>query len=307
MTTRGKNEFKFLKLNQLDEPKHACIFCKSSRLFQTGVIAQRSPTVGYVECRDCYARFLDRQPTDVFLDQYYASDDYDRTLTTSPTKARIFAQKIISSEVKCELQSKLRAIRILDFGGGNGRLGLAVAEVISPNSYGSTHDVTVVDVFRPKEDLGARFIPASRLSELQSESFDIVLASASLEHVKDPGSVLQDLYLMCAPGGYLYFRVPSMFPLGRLFRQFLLYPEHLSHMSPRFWKEMPSCLGWSGRFIYSRPAPPDAQLRNNPLGYVIAQVLKFPARIEVVLRKLMRVSSPPRYDCSGGWEILFKK
>jgi len=307
MTIRSRYGFKQLSPDQLDERTANCIFCGSTRLFETGITAQQSPRVKYLECQDCCARFLDRQPTEIFLDQYYATDEYSRTLTTSPAKAKRFAQRIISSEVGRDLQASPSAIRILDFGGGNGRLGLTAAEVISQNDYGFTEEVSVVDIYRPTEELGAQFIPASQLFELQAERYNLVIASASLEHVKDPGSVLQALYGACSEGGYLYFRVPSVFPLGKFFQQILLYPEHLSHMNPRFWKLIPRHLGWSGQFVYSRPAAPDDHLKDNPMRYLIASALKLPARIEVSLRRLIRLSSPPRYECAGGWEVLFKK
>lgn len=154
------------------------------------------------------------------------------------------------------LDSLAHTTKILDFGGGTGQPGIALR-----NSLGRPEsNIIVMDLHAPIQKLDIEYVPSGRLNSLQSEHFDLVIASVAVEHLKRPGSLLQGLYASCGTNGFMYFRVPSNFPLSKLFPILFLWPEHLSHLGPRLWGQSPKVLGWSVKTIYSRPSILDSPL-----------------------------------------------
>jgi SAM-dependent methyltransferase len=164
-----------------------------------------------------------------------------------------------------------------------------------------------MDVHPPLQALDTKFVPSDHLSSYQNEQFDLVLASAVIEHLKRPGEVLQSLYESCAEYGFLYFRIPSNFPLGKLSKRLMLFPEHLSHLGPRFWDVIPKLLGWSVKLEYSRPSIADAPFTANPIAALGSAIFKLPANVEVSIRQLLRNPSVARYECAGGWEVMYQR
>src|SRR5258708_27559661 len=62
--------------------------------------------------------------------------------------------------------------------------------------------------------------PRKELEEINGRQFDLVLASAILEHIPAPRQVFIDLLSGLRPGGIFYARTPSLAPILRIF-QFL--------------------------------------------------------------------------------------
>lgn len=287
----------------LDPKVDYCIACGSQQLESARLIIQRMPTIEYRNCQTCSAKFVDRQPTKLFLSDYYQPDRYLGTVAGSKKNAHRFAKRILSKSVRKSLGSLTHTPKILDFGGGTGQLGIALR-----NSLGRPEsNIIVMDLHAPIQKLDIEYVPSDRLNSLQSEQFDLVVASAAVEHLKRPGSVLQGLYASCATNGFMYFRVPSNFPLSKLFPSLLLWPEHLSHLGPRFWDQIPKVLGWSVKTVYSRPSIPDSPLSLNPVGYLASTILKIPSRIEVAVREKLTQRSIARYECAGGWEVMYQR
>lgn len=292
-----------LQESELDDILTSCIFCGSVYLKSTGVELQNTPCVTYLRCESCFAKIVDRQPNRQFLETLYRPEQYMGSVARSATNASRFAKRILGRGVLEDLRSQSEIPHILDFGGGSGRLAAALRDRLA--RVGAT--ATVVDIHPPTLDLDVEYLPSSDTRTLRSSCFSLIVASASIEHLKQPGQTLQDLHSACAAGGYLYFRVPSNFPLGRVFRRILSFPEHLSHLGPQFWDKLPRLLDWSVEVIYSRPSISDAPLKEDPISALGSKAFKIPANLEVALRSRLKKGTIARYECGGAWEVLYRK
>lgn len=71
---------------------------------------------------------------------------------------------------------------------------------------------------------------------LEPSSFDAVVSLYVLEHVSDPRSFMENVYLLLRPGGQAIIRIPytrPLFPLNRLLGRSLMYaPMHLNDFPP---------------------------------------------------------------------------
>ena len=288
--------------SQLEDELVDCIFCGSSKLQQTCVAVNEHPEVRYLKCAQCFAKFAARQPTQDFLSNLYEPEHYVGTVAGSRYKSARLAQRILPINVTAALRQH-ECVKILDYGGGTGSLGLDLCSLLKTSSC----SVTVVDIFERKDSSGITFLNPVEFQSLTQDTFDVVVASAVVEHLKDPNQTLSKLYDVCRPGGHLYFRVPNLFPLARVWPPILIYPEHLSDLGPRFWKELPQILGWEVKTVYSRTCQTDTLFRESPLASIVGTSMKIPARVEVWIRNQFNVENPARYECSGGWEVLYSK
>ena len=104
------------------------------------------------------------------------------------------------------------SLRILDFGGGDGAIASAFAKQLlllkAPDV--SQVDITVVDpseaVPQPSQD--AISMQKCRTIDEVSGRFQLVIASASLEHIQRPVNELRKLTALLDPGGIFYARTP---------------------------------------------------------------------------------------------------
>ncbi|HSB95562.1 MAG TPA: bifunctional 2-polyprenyl-6-hydroxyphenol methylase/3-demethylubiquinol 3-O-methyltransferase UbiG, partial [Spongiibacteraceae bacterium] len=62
-----------------------------------------------------------------------------------------------------------------------------------------------------------RKITAEALAAAEPAQFDIVTCMEMLEHVPDPGSIIQACATLCKPGGHLYFSTLNRNPKSYLF------------------------------------------------------------------------------------------
>lgn len=67
----------------LDPEVNYSIACGLQQLESTRLIIQRRPTVEYQRCQTCFAKFVDRQSTELFLSDYYQPDRYPGTVAGS--------------------------------------------------------------------------------------------------------------------------------------------------------------------------------------------------------------------------------
>ena len=118
-------------------------------------------------------------------------------------------------------------VRILDFGGGDGSLGLEIARRLP---CARSREVVVWDYgdgFERTDDnvLVVKTRDRSRIGR----DFNLVVASAVIEHVPDPKEALTTLFSLVADGGYFYARTPYMYPfLKHLKGMPLGYPGHFT-------------------------------------------------------------------------------
>jgi SAM-dependent methyltransferase len=285
---------------QLQPPLAGCPFCRGTGLRRLFAL-QEQPRVDLRACDTCGAASASRMPTDTTLTQYYS-----RYYTETTAQAHVTVDSVpgfaahLARLAAAALPSSPRAV--LDFGGGDGSIGIALADRLGRSH--PVEEVVVVDL--SDEPLTRGRTPARRqpgLDDLAPGTFDVVLASAILEHLPAPREVLGRLLELAAPGGVFYARTPFVAPLLRVTRRLGLevefcFPGHLHDLGPRFWNQVIEVIGPVGRWrvLVSRPSPVETSLRVSPLRTIAAHVAKAPWRL-----------LGNRYPFVGGWEIMLAR
>ena len=137
--------------------------------------------------------------------------------------------------------------RALDLGCGDGRLTREL----------DATEVTAADVSSVALARAARWVRDARMVELEPDavlpfedgSFDLVLCSETIEHVRDVQLLLSEIRRVLRPGGTLALTTPANFPVGR--RPDPLSP-HLRFLSRRSLRGLLDQLGFEVRSLRRR-------------------------------------------------------
>lgn len=243
-------------------------------------------------------------PREDVLESYYAGyyDGHEADVTFS-APAR-FARHLVR---RLPADSFRETVRLLDYGGGDGSLAKAVAFRLIALGRARAADVLVVDFAdheRSQGD-GVRIEHQSPRVPIAGH-YDLVLASAILEHIPSLRPVLQTLYSAMAPAGWFYARTPYALPLARVFpRLDLAFPAHVHDMGSEFWNRFADTFQWDARVIVSRPSVVAGSIAADPVRTLAAVMLKAPAHLENWLSPRTRVRRT--WNLVGGWEVLLQK
>lgn len=124
----------------------------------------------------------------------------------------------------------LRGARVLDVGCGGGllseALAVAGAEVTAIDLAPGVLDVARLHLYESNLTVDYREISAEALAAQQPGSFDAITCMEMLEHVPDPGSVIEACARLLKPGGRWFAstlnRTPQAFALGIVGAEYLL-------------------------------------------------------------------------------------
>lgn len=129
----------------------------------------------------------------------------------------------------------ISAKRIVDVGCGGGILteGLASlgADVLGIDLSGELVDIA--ELHSLESGIGSQYkeISAEALAEQEPESFDHVTCMEMLEHVPDPGSIIQACAKLVKPGGMVFFSTLNRKPKAYLLA--IVAAEHILKMLPK--------------------------------------------------------------------------
>ena len=144
------------------------------------------------------------------------------------------------------------------------------------------------------------------LTALDTARFDVILASAVVEHVPDGYTLLRSLFDRLDDGGVFYARTPFEIPLKKVWADFSLrYPMHVHNMGPSFWNRVPERYAFPLELLVSQPSFVCSGFsRKKIVRTCAAYLLKMPARLEGMLRQ-----QPKDYiwEWVGGWEALIQR
>ncbi len=278
------------------------ICCRRAENRRTIVRLQSQPVVELVECPFCAAQSADRFPLPEFLTALYDPTFYRSSLVSGPGLSARCARSIL----RATRFDSHRPVSILDYGGSDGTLSQALRRELLANGHRGDVRSTVVDL-HPREDTPhQRFIDPARF-EKSSEHYDLLLASAVLEHLASPAATIRALLDHAAPDSYFYARTPWDSPLQRVVPGYRVkWPRHLHDMGPAFWERFMTVFGVSGELLVSRPSIVETSFRDAPVRTLAAHLSKIPARIESSLFRDKSSSRERVWKLVGGWEVLIR-
>lgn len=281
----------------------ACPICLDRGTRRPVLRLQAGPDVFLLRCGRCQGCSASRMPRPEYLQAYYGSyyQGSDERVTFSG-KDRFAAHLLRAMPARWAREHT----RILDFGGGDGTLAVAVAARLLERFPQGRCDITVVDRETPalSSDTRIRVTQRSSLRET-AELHDMVLASAVLEHIPDLHPILRGLVERVGEGGLFYARTPYALPFARIFPALdLTYPAHVHDLGSGFWNGFVDLFGLRARYLASRPSLVASSWRAQPLRALVAHSLKLPASLEAALSPASRKRR--LWHFVGGWEVLLQ-
>lgn len=290
-----------LREDQLMPQDGGCPFCASASREEMAVL-QRAPLVCLLSCKNCWAVSASRMPTAEVLKAYYGSYYSGREMKVTMDLPDRLAARIFSV-IKSHYRKGV--INILDFGGGGGEIAASLAERLISAGADEVR-ACVVDYYKgplPAASAGVKMTRCEELSLVQSQTFDIVIASAVIEHIPYPMPVMNNLFSLLATNGIFYARTPFITPIMKIFERVGLtfdftYPGHLHDLGSQFWGNIFDTLPVTGAYEYmkSGPSPVETSFRENFIRTLLSGLFKAPWYL-----------SKGSYSLVGGWEIFIRK
>ena len=286
---------------ELEPRLELCPICRATHPRRAVLRLQKDPVVELLRCPRCRACSASHMPTAGFLDGYYAR--YGAALEDGMTFGRVGT---LARRLAREVTPPRLPPRMLDFGGGRGALARAVAESwrdAAPEAI----EIHVVDYGEPFETRAGRVAVARRATlEDTAEQYDLVLASAVLEHVPDLGCVLPALFRSVRPGGWFYARTPWIAPFAVLpLRVDFGFPAHVHDLGHAFWRRTAATFGMSFETVWSRPSPTATRFLQAPLRTLGASLSKLPGRLAAAVSRGGPLGGA--WPWVGGWEVLLRR
>jgi SAM-dependent methyltransferase len=293
-----------LKKEFLLPPEPLCPLCSYDGERSPVLRLQSEPYVALLACPNCSGYSASPMPTvealRAYYSRYYEAGIYQNSDKVTFHDPQRFARHLLR-RARPHLQGE--TLKILDFGGGEGNLSLAVAQLLL--SERTSHvDIILVDYNAgPGQTTGRNIslVCRERLDPADAKDCDLVLASGILEHIPYPQADFAQLLLAVRPGGLFYARTPCVASLLRILQRMGLpvdftYPAHVHDMGEAYWSNVLSFLPSEFEHysvIWSQPSIVETVLRKNAMRTLVAHLMKFPWRI-----------LGSRYPFVGGWEVF---
>lgn len=292
-----------LREPELHPPHDRCPLCLAEAARPAVHRIQEAPVINLLACPCCHGASASRMPRAEVLDAYYAEyySGKDARVTTPDT--RRFAASI--ARWLAPLPAGAQA-RVLDFGGGDGSVGIGIAGLLVAAGAASA-EVVVID-YEPVAGSPSQAIRTAGHRDLEDVDgfFDVVLASAVLEHIPEFQPAFRRLFSLSAPGGSMYVRTPWMAPFARFPTGLdLTYPAHVHDLGGDFWNRAAQTFALDAELVRSGPSPVETDARTHPMRAGLAAFLKVPARAEARVRR--PAARDPWWRWVGGWEAVLRR
>lgn len=299
-------------------PNTKCGVCGSTNLEELSFFCE--PGVYHIQCNNCHAVTFNKVLNPEHIAAIYEEYDYQQGAKDSGqegdytfSSAERFGVHLLKLFGKDGIRKNLS---ILDFGGGDGSLAYVLAEKLIDCSLVERVFITVIDynenlrrsnrdsITLCKAPPPPSLPPQGALSQFPPESFDIIIASAVMEHIELPGVVFRNLFSLLKTNGLIYFRVPYIYPLFSLLRKVgisieVFWPQHIWDMGKLFWESLPQVLSLEPSIqlsiVKSRPSIVSYSFRRQFFHAAGAYLLKAPCYLF------------PKWPFVGGWEVVYKK
>jgi 2-polyprenyl-3-methyl-5-hydroxy-6-metoxy-1,4-benzoquinol methylase len=285
------------------DASEGCLVCLSTEPREAIFNVQRDPDIDMLKCSSCGAVSASKMPKEDLLNKYYSKYYSDPLVSYTLNGPDRFASHILGFMPDITLD---RDLRILDFGGGDGSLSIAVARALQKRTNASISiTIDLVD-YASARDPGCSGVLIKGHKELADVrgGFDVILASAILEHIPEAHSAIRMLTGSANSRAYMYARTPFVLPIARLIRGIdITYPAHVHDMGSAFWKRFTRTFDLDACLISSRPSLVETTIRYNLVRTGLAYALKLPAHIELALFGKGRI---PLWNFVGGWQAVVR-
>lgn len=280
-----------------------CPFCREASTERRVVLRlQATPPVALVECGRCGAQSADRMPKPDYLTGLYDPKSYRSSLVSEAGVSRRCARAIAAHAAFRPDQS----VSMVDFGGSDGSLSAAVRAELIARGHRADVTSTIVDLHARQDGPHHRYLTPAEF-EVSTGRYDLILASAVLEHLPDPASALHSLLDRAADGALFYARTPWDSPLHLAVPGYRVkWPRHLHDMGPDFWEGFTELFGVRGTLVVSRPSIVETSFRRAPLRTTLAHLAKAPARLEGLVRRSRIPRGRRFWRYVGGWEVVIR-
>ena len=180
---------------------------------------EKDPDQGcsYYECLKCGTFYLkELYPIEEAFGLCHAMDKskrekyYTRSSTPSVIYGNMQRASINRSLISLALKQKPESVlKVLDYGCGGGK-DLSIFKSFGiDNLFGYNHVDFPFDLIKKYYQKGITLI--NEIEELNSNGpFDVIKCNSVLEHVYNPGEVIEHIYSLLSPNGYCYFYAPSV-------------------------------------------------------------------------------------------------
>ena len=125
--------------------------------------------------------------------------------------------------------------QVLDVGCGGGILSESMAArgatVTGIDMGEAPLEVARLHLLESGQEVNYQRIPVEELAREQPQSFDVVTCMEMLEHVPDPGSIIQACHDLVKPGGHVFFSTLNRNPKSYLFA--IVGAEYVLKMLPK--------------------------------------------------------------------------
>lgn len=161
-------------------------------------------------------------PPDKLLanDEYAEADPYntEQNLNSQFQRRRMDLTFLLAREAIANMDS-INKIEVLDLGCGQGHITEYLGkELGSANFSGLDYSISAIEYARDNyPDIDFAVGDASQ-TPYANDYFDLVICNNLLEHVSDPLLLLNQIKLICKPGGYVIITTPSRFRFENLLR-----------------------------------------------------------------------------------------
>lgn len=296
-STHFQKSYPLLK-EDLRDHASACPVCGSGRERRQLFAIQEEPAVYLLKCLDCHGASASQMPTRSALDRYYTNyypEGNEKYTFSEPGR--------IIRHILSNLNLTGPKIRLLDFGGGDGTIGMGIAEALAEE--GREVEMVLVDYEEPPayQDDRISYRHYHDLDRVEGK-FDLIIASAILEHIPALKPVMENLFRLASVGCYFYARTPWVAPLARIFpRLDFTFPGHVHDLGAPFWNRVPETFKIPASLVKSQPSIIETTLRSNAIRTATAYLLKFPAHLE---RKICPWRKDQLLQLTGGWEAFIK-
>ena len=284
--------------------------CCGAESFKKLIPLYSDPPINYIRCNVCGGVTYDRIYSQKGIDEMYRKDDiYEDYEKEGNSRITFYGSERIVRHILKHIHissGTKKVISILDFGGGDGEISYILGRKLLTEHKCCDVEIVVVDYNESLYPSKNKHIHISRsfpLETVSEKQFDIVLASAVIEHLPKPGEYMKMLFDRAKRGGYIYFRTPYVFPIYKTLRRFGInyftgFPGHIWDLGQYWWEHAADSIGYPKgkvKLVRSCPSIVEKSLRVEFVNALAAYLMK---SVWYVF---------PKWQYVGGWETIYRK